>query len=92
MVPAAPLLPTTDPVSAAVTHLAVPEVVDDELEEVDAVDEDALDEVEGGAVLVLDRPVVVVEDELEEHAARSVAPAASAASAARARPTGPAGP
>ncbi len=73
MVPAAPLLPTTDPVSAVVVHRAGPAgVVDEDAEgDVDTV-------VELGAAVVLGDAVVLAGDALDEHAPRTTPPMAAA--------------
>ena len=73
MVPAAPLLPTTEPDSAAEAHRAVPAVVD--------VDPDGVVEavVDDEAPEVVVAPVVDVVDELEEQAPRTAPPSATAA-------------
>jgi len=71
MVPAAPLLPVTDPSSAAVAHRAVPDEVVGEPPVVEVVDLAVV----VGPELVVDRDDVVGLDEPDEHAAR-VTPAA----------------
>jgi hypothetical protein len=78
MVPAAPLLPATEPASAEVAHLVRPEVVgvDEEAGTPDVVG--VLDAVDLGDLVVVDvRTVVVGDDELDEHAASRDPPRAT---------------
>ncbi len=81
MVPAAPLLPTSDPVRADVGHWTGPV---DEVDDVDVVEEVVL---AGRAVVVVDDPdgrtVVGVEEEPDEHPAMTAASPASRTAAAK---------
>lgn len=81
MVPAAPLLPTIDPTSLAVAHRTAPAEV------VDEADAEVVDEVDGVPLVEVGAPVVVEDDDPEEHAPTSAPPMANPAARPMARTT-----